>query len=294
MPPVPDHVAIRDAATVMVVRDAPASGALEVLMLQRNRAAAFAGGAHVFPGGALDPGDAAPELAERCRGVGDERASARLGIPSGGLAFFVAAVRECFEEAGILLAEREDGKPLSAGDAGGDGARRLAAHRHALNAGSTTLAEICRAESLLLTTDRMEPFSHWITPRGAPRRFDTRFFVAAAPAGQSAVHDEGETIASRWIRPAEALARHADGTFDLLLPTLESLTALDRFTSASAVLEASRQVTEVPAMVPRVRVEEDRVRVFLPGDAGYEDASEEAGLLEGMPLPGRAGGPVRA
>lgn len=282
-------VPVRAAATVLVVRDAP--GGLEVLMLQRARAAVFAAGAYVFPGGALDPVDGTPELAERCRGVTDEEASARLGLTAGGLAFYTAAVRECFEESGIVLAERSDGTRAVPDDAA---RRRFAAHRHALNQGSVTFDEVCRGESLVLTTDRMGYFSHWITPVGAPRRFDTRFFVAEAPAGQAALHDEGETIASRWIRPADALVLHAEGTFDLLLPTLENLTALGRSGSVAEVLEATRAAGPLPAMLPRVRLEEGHVRLFLPGDAGYEDASEEAGLLEGMPLPGRAGGPVRA
>lgn len=289
MPAPHGPVPVRDAATVLVVRDAPYG--LEVLMLQRARAAVFAAGAYVFPGGAVDPLDGAPELAGRCRGITDELASARLGLTSGGLSFYVAAVRECFEESGILLAERSDGSPAAADDAA---CRRLAAGRRSVNAGVAAFDQLCRGESLVLATDRMEYFSHWITPVGAPRRFDTRFFVAQAPAGQAAVHDEGETIASRWIRPADALAFHAEGTFDLLLPTLENLTALGRFGSVAEVLEASRAAGPQPAMLPRVRVDGGHVRLYLPGDAGYEDASEEAGLLEGMPLPGRAGGPVRA
>jgi 8-oxo-dGTP pyrophosphatase MutT (NUDIX family) len=293
MPSEAGPLPVRDAATVMVLRDAPSG--LEVLMIQRTRRAVFAGGAHVFPGGALDPEDVAAASAALCRGLDDEEASARLRLTSGGLAFFVAAVRECFEEAGILLAERLDGGAVPAE---GEPGRRLAAHRRALIAGTTTLARVCAAESLQLATDRMEYFSHWITPFGAPRRFDTRFFVAEAPVGQQAVHDQGETIAARWIRPADALALHEEGTFDLLLPTLENLTALARFPTAAAVLAGAREATGaagggVRAMIPRVRMEDGVVRVFLPGDPGYEEASEEAGLLEGMPLPGRAGGPAR-
>jgi 8-oxo-dGTP pyrophosphatase MutT (NUDIX family) len=282
---------IRDAATVMVVRDRAAGEAIEVLMLQRNRAAAFAGGAHVFPGGALDPSDSSPEMAARCTGRTEEEANERLGIESGGLGFYVAAVRECFEEAGILLAGRDDGDVLRLE---GDEGRRLAAGRRGLNARTTTFAALCEAEELFLPLGRMEYFSHWITPAGAPRRFDTRFFVVEAPAHQVAVHDEGETVGSRWIAPLDALAHHADGTFDLLLPTMENLAALGRFTAAGDLLEAARRASEVPAMIPRIRLESGGVRIFLPGDPGYEEASEEAGLLEGMPLPGRAGGPLRA
>jgi 8-oxo-dGTP pyrophosphatase MutT (NUDIX family) len=282
---------IRDAATVMVVRDRAAGEGLEVLMLQRNRAAAFAGGAHVFPGGALDPSDSSPEMATRCAGRTEDEANERLGIESGGLGFYVAAVRECFEEAGILLAGREDGEVLRLE---GEEGRRLAAGRRALNSRATTFVTLCEAESLVLPLGRMEYFSHWITPVGAPRRFDTRFFVVEAPGHQVAVHDEGETVGSRWIAPHDALAYHEDGTFDLLLPTMENLSALGRFARAGDLLEAARRASEVRAMVPRIRLDTGGVRIFLPGDPGYEEASEEAGLLEGMPLPGRSGGPVRA
>jgi 8-oxo-dGTP pyrophosphatase MutT (NUDIX family) len=281
---------VRDAATIMLVREAGGGAGVEVLMLRRNLQAVFAGGAYVFPGGAVDPGDVGPDLIERCDGPTPEEADRRLGVESGGLAFYIAAVRECFEEAGVLLATRAGGEPLALE---GDEGRRFAAHRHELNAGGRSFADLCEAESLLLSLDRVEYFSHWITPVGAPRRFDTRFFVAAAPERQVAVHDDGETIASLWISPARALANHEDGTFDLLLPTLENLEALERFESAAELLEAARRARDVPAMLPRVRVEAGGVRIFLPGDPGYDEASQEAGLLEGMPLPGRVGGPVR-
>jgi 8-oxo-dGTP pyrophosphatase MutT (NUDIX family) len=284
---------IRDAATVMVVRDADVAGAgsaIEVLMVRRAMRAVFAGGAYVFPGGAIDPADRSPEIGRYCRGRDESQASTQLGVAAGGLAYYVAAVRECFEEAGLLLAADEPGDLVTIGDAEG---HRFAAYRRALNEGTGDLATLCREQSLVLALDRVEYFSHWITPVGAPRRFDTRFFVAEAPPAQTALHDEGETIASIWTTPADALRGHRDGTFDLLLPTLENLTALGRFARVADLMEAAHRASDLPAMLPRLTVEPNGVRILLPGDAGYDDAPEDAGLLESMPLPGRAGGPVR-
>lgn len=271
----------------MVVRDVEPG--LEVLMLRRNLKAAFAGGAYVFPGGAIDPSDSSSEVVELCRGRTDAEASTQLGVPNGGLAYFVAAVRECFEEAGILLAGApDDGLVAFSHDVL---AARMSEHRTALHAGTTDLASICRSEGLVLALEGVEYFSHWITPLGAPRRFDTRFFVAAAPPRQPAVHDASETVDSLWIGPAEALARHREGSLDLIFPTIRNLEALCRFETVEAVMSAARLAGTVPAMLPRISLNGEGVRILLPGDAGYAEASEEAGILEDMPLPGRPGGP---
>ena len=214
---------IREAATVMLIRDVDdgdGGTAIEVCMLRRNLASEFVAGVYVFPGGSVDPDDRGPAAEELCRGRTDAEASAILGIGSGGLAFWVAALRECFEEAGVLLAE-----PVGPGAPGrGDlldtsdpaVARRFALHRDALNEGRTGLLEVCRLEGLRLAADAVHYVSHWITPELAPRRYDTRFFITAAPAGQIARHDDGETIATIWVRPAEALARQARGEIELL------------------------------------------------------------------------------
>src|SRR4051794_36778901 len=139
-------------------------------MVRRTVDAVFSPGAHVFPGGALDPEDRTVEIEFRCDGLDDATASAMLGVPAGGLGYFVAAARECFEEAGMLLARR-DGDLLTDADV-------YRVHRDALNAGERSLLEICVGESLTLAVDLLLPFGHWITPIGPPRRFDTRFFVA--------------------------------------------------------------------------------------------------------------------
>jgi 8-oxo-dGTP pyrophosphatase MutT (NUDIX family) len=275
-------VEVRDAATVMLVRDGDAG--LEVFMVRRNLRSDFVGGAHVFPGGAVDPADRRADLGAVCAGRTDAQASAALGVPSGGLAFWVAAVRECFEEAGVLLAYDAGGSVVRLDDPAVED--RFARHRAEVTAGRRRLVEVCEQESLRLAVDALHYFSHWITPVGPPRRYDTRFFVAAAPEAQVPLHDDAETVASTWIAPSEALRRHGDGEFDLILPTIRNLAALARFRSAGDLLAAAAAIDEVPTIQPRVVVEEGGgVRILLPGDPGYADAGEA--LPEGMPLPGR-------
>jgi len=167
----------REAATVMLVRDAPQ---LEVFMLRRNLAVEFMGGAYVFPGGAVDAGDRAPELLGRCHGRDDSSASTQLGMHAGGMGFWVAAVRETFEEAGVLLARSAaaSDRPVELDDP--SVAARLEAARRAVGAGERSFVEVVQDEDLLLDAGALHLFSHWITPAESPRRYDTWFFVAAA------------------------------------------------------------------------------------------------------------------
>ena len=281
------EIAVRDAATVMLVRDLPSSEGMQVFMLRRNLNSDFVGGAYVFPGGGVDEADRHAELEAVCRGLSDDAASARLGIERGGLAFWVAAIRECFEEAGVLLAASPDG-PLALDDA--ITADRFRLHRKAVDTGERRLVEVCVREGLQLTVDRVHYFSHWITPEGPPRRYDTRFFVAAAPADQEPLHDDRETIASLWVRPADALERHRRGELDLIFPTIRNLEAISRFERSADLLDAAARITDVPAIQPRiVRDEGGGTRILLPGDPGYDDAM--TAIPDGLPMPGREGGP---
>ncbi len=256
----------------MLVRDAPATPggtALEVLMVRRNLRSDFVGGAYVFPGGAVDPLDGGSEAEALSAGRSDADASALLGVGSGGLAYWVAVVRETFEEAGLLLAGREGGPDLLAGDPAEEG--RFAAARVAVNAGTRRFLDLCREERLQLGGGDIHYFAHWITPRGAPRRYDTRFFVAAAPPGQIAAHDAGETIAEVWITPHDALARHRAGEIEVIFPTIRNLQAIGRFATSAALLEAAaRASSAVPTIEPRVVPDGNGMRIVLPGDPGYE------------------------
>ena len=283
---------VRDAATVMLVRDGP--GGMEVFMLRRNLNSDFVGGAYVFPGGAVDQADRAADLEAVCDGRTDAEASRILGVSQGGLAFWVAAIRECFEEAGVLLAyrqgESEGGRVISFRDEAV--AARFASHRDALNAGTLRLVDLCRTEGLRLDARRIHYFSHWITPLGAPRRYDTRFFVAAAPPEQVPLHDDRETIAHLWVTPAAALERERRGELEMILPTIKNLEAISRFDRASDLLAAASTIEHVPAIQPRVVRDGEGVRIVLPGDEGYDGAAEGS-LPGGFPLGGaraRGGG----
>ena len=262
-------VPVRDAATVMLLRDG--ADGLQVCMLRRNLNSDFVGGAYVFPGGAVDADDAAPDVAGLVTGWTDESASRQVDVDAGGLAFWVAAIRESFEEAGLLLARDEAGRIV---DLDTDAAR-WAEHRRAVDSGEGRLIDICRAEGLVLATDQIEYFSRWVTPLGAPRRYDTRFFVALAPEGQTPVHDDREVIATRWIRPSTALAEHRAGRFELIFPTVRTLESLQRFESADAVVAHASTIGRIDPIVPRIVESESGMRIVLPGDVQFDAVTSE-------------------
>ncbi len=277
----------RDASTVMLVRDATAGSAqacstvMQVLLLRRNDRSTWVAGVHLFPGGAVDDEDASDEIARFCAGRSDAEASRILGVPAGGRKFFVAAVRECFEEAGILLALAGNGKALSLRDP--EVARRFGGYRRRLNNGEVQLHEICAAESLALDLRGVGYFSHWITPEGSPRRYDTRFFVARVPEEQEALHDDAEVVASMWIEPARAIGRHRAGEIELWLPTLRNLEAIATFPGTAELL-AAVSVAEDPRLPLRLAAEGEGARILLPTDEGYEEAlglQTEAGSPRG-------------
>lgn len=277
----PPAVELRDAATVMLLRDGPEG--LEVFMLRRNLRSDFVGGAYVFPGGGVDEHDRHENLEPVCEGRTDADASARLGVDRGGLAYWVAAIRESFEEAGVLLAYDADGSMIRLDEPAR--AERFAAHRRDVDTGGRRLVEVCEQESLRLAVDTMFYFSHWITPEGAPRRYDTRFFVARAPEGQAPLHDDREVIANLWIRPATALERYRAGEYDLIFPTIRTLETLARFSTTDDVLAAAATIDDVPTILPRIVLDESGqgYRIVLPGDPGY-DSLVTATLPPGVPM----------
>ena len=233
MKPVP-----RPAATVVLLREA--AGGPEVLMLQRTKGAVFLAGAYVFPGGALDAADSDARVLRRVTGLADAEASALLGLASGGLGYWVAAMRECFEEAGILLAHDESGRPVSA-----QRVEQLARWRAPLNAGELAFADFLENERLVLPAGELAYIGHWITATGRPRRFDTRFFLAVAPHGQSGSHDASEIIQHAWIRPQQALARSERGEIELVFATKHTLAELAQFEHPQRALEYARAKPEV-------------------------------------------------
>ena len=228
---------VHPAATVMLLRDA-AGGGVEVLMVRRHANSVFAAGMWVFPGGRVDDGDALEGLPGTDTGPGDGDASLRVGVPAGGRAFWVAAARECFEECGVLLAtDAATGAPVDAADTAR--VARLARWRRDLLAGKATLAEALVAEGLRLSLSDVHLVARWVTPPGPPRRFDTRFFVAAAPPGQVPSNDTNETVELVWTRPAAVFERLRAGEIEAMRPTLAQLRSLDAFPDTAAVLAAT-------------------------------------------------------
>lgn len=250
----------RLAASLLLLRDGEQG--LEVLMLRRaERDGDLRSGAAVFPGGVLDPRDR--QAHAHVHGPGDAEASALLGVAEGGLDYYVAAVRECFEEVGLLIA-----LPPPAPD------RLAALHpwRDRLQTGVASAAELCRTEGLTLDVSGLAYFSHWLTPPGVPKRFDTRFFAALAPAGQHAVADYGEAVELMWLTPAAAL----DPTRELkLLPvTRRTLQDLKRFASAAeafADVQARRNITLT--MPRRAASPRGSFRVVLPDELAYAEVA---------------------
>jgi glyoxylase-like metal-dependent hydrolase (beta-lactamase superfamily II)/8-oxo-dGTP pyrophosphatase MutT (NUDIX family) len=254
--------AARPAATVALLREA--AGGLDVFMLQRTRGAAFLAGAYVFPGGAIDDHDADPRILRRVVGLSDGDASARLGVAAGGLAHWVAAVRECFEEAGILIAWDEERRPV-----GAERAAALERLRGPLNAGELSFAEFLEREKLLIPAHELAYFGHWITAPGRSRRFDTRFFVAIAPQGQQGSHDNSETIHNLWLRPQEALERNAQGKIELVFATKHTLAELARFASPYQAFEHVKALPEVETNRACWAQGRDGPRVFRRADPQY-------------------------
>ena len=252
------------AATVTLVRDAPRG--LEVLMLQRSHSLKFMPGVYVFPGGALDAADSSPEIQAMCAGLEDEAASRALGVERGGIAYWVAAIREAFEEAGILLAYDASGNMVSLH---GDAAERYRAHRSSLDERRGDFGAIVRDEGLRLAVDRLTYFGHWITPVSAPRRYDTRFFLAVAPERQEARHDNYETIAHVWMRPQEALDLCARETLNMRFPTIKTLEQFTRCATAAELVAVLSSTRVVRPLLPRMTRDG---RTLLPNDPGYEEA----------------------
>jgi 8-oxo-dGTP pyrophosphatase MutT (NUDIX family) len=265
----PTTVPVKPAATVLLVRDADAGG-VEVFMLRRTFNAAFASGMFVFPGGKVDDVDGVDEIAELCDGLTDAHASSLLGIANGGLAYWVACIRECFEEAGVLLARHETTGDVVRFDDEST-AQRFEVERENIHDGSVALLDLCKREGLRLTTDDIHYVSHWITPMGEKRRFDTRFFIARAPQAQEPLHDDGETIESFWISPQEAIERAHERDLMLMPPTKANIEFLLPFKTADEVLVAAAQVGMPQTILPKLKIDADGrvVGIAMPGDPEY-------------------------
>lgn len=224
------------------------SEAFEVLMLRRTSGAAFAGGMFVFPGGRVD-GDDHLHAYDRWRvGPSEGQRAQQQALGAEWRGFWIAGIRESFEEAGLLLAYEAGGGWLRFDS--DERRERLHRYRRPLHAGEISLHEICQRENLRLAVDRVHFYNRFVTPLGRPRRFDTRFFVAEAPPGQTGRHDEHETVDSVWISPREALALNDRGEFDLMRVTRLQLQELCEHASLDALLASLQARSHFPVFRP--------------------------------------------
>jgi 8-oxo-dGTP pyrophosphatase MutT (NUDIX family) len=245
-PPIP----ARPAATVLLLRNG--ARGLEVFMVTRHLKSSFMAGALVFPGGAVDPADSDPEML------------AALTRPAD-LDFRIAAIRETFEEAGILLARPRGATGLIGPD-------RLAGiekqYRVRLNRGEIGFPALLTAEALVPAPDALIGFAHWITPENLPKRFDTRFYLARAPEGQLGLHDDGELTESRWVRPAEALTEAAAGRCKIVLATRLNLELLGQSDTVDGALAAAKR-RQIVTVLPVIAPTPSGPVIRIPADSGY-------------------------
>ncbi len=237
-------------------------------MVERHHQIDFATGALVFPGGKVEETDAAEELAAYCRGSETN--------PNDQDTLRVAAIRETFEECGVLLARPRGEEVLV------DGARLAAIaseHQDALQKGERTMLEVVRAEDLELAFDLLVPFAHWITPEFMPKRFDTHFFLVAAPADQLAVHDGYESVDSLWTTIPHALELEKSGQRTIIFPTLENIKKLGRSRSVEEALDAARRDTIVTVLPTISKDPDGTIMMELPEDAGYDTVRAPMGAL---------------
>jgi 8-oxo-dGTP pyrophosphatase MutT (NUDIX family) len=252
------------AATLVLLRDHPGGG-VECLLMRRHLASKFAAGDFVFPGGKIELDDNPDDAAAWCHGLDVDAAARRLGLaadPRTALGFWIGAIRETFEEAGLLLAVDGGGRPVSVA------APRFAEHRRACQADNRAFWTMLGAEGLRLATDRLAYFAHWITPEEQPLRFDTRFFVAPAPEGQEPSGDDHEMTELRWLTPQEAVEAQRRGEITLRNPTVKNLLLFDGARDTAHAIARVRD-REVPTIRPRVVMNGDQRTVLMPGDPGY-------------------------
>lgn len=248
------------ASTILMVRDAPK---LEVLMVQRHHQIDFASGALVFPGGKATAEDSDPRWAALCDG--DVEAEER--------AFRISAVREAFEESGLLLARRASSRGPGAPFAAPGDFTDVFAERDAIAAGKASFLDAIAKANLVLALDALTFYAHWITPEGMPKRFDTRFYIAEAPDAQEALCDGSETVDACWITPEQALADMRAKKRTIIFPTRLNLELLGKSDTADGAIAASR-ARKVVQVLPRITRVDGVQMLNIPAEAGYSVTTE--------------------
>lgn len=249
-----DASVARPSSTVVLAREV--AGEPEIFMVRRHENLSF-GAAHAFPGGVVDPGDS--NVHQFCVGLDTEDADSRLGVQGNGLDYYSAAIRELFEESGVLLADITalDDKPDTV--------------RAGLNDGNDNWADMVRRNELQLDCGALHYISHWVTPTESAKRYSTRFFVAKLPPGQVATHCGGELTESRWATASDFLAAGRNGEIRLIFPTVKTLECVARYKTLESLLEWARSCVEwgITSMVPVTIERNGKQEIVLPGDKDY-------------------------
>lgn len=233
---------IRPAATLILAR--PAAESFEIMMLKRTTKAAFASGMYVFPGGRIDASDSDPALAPYITEPRDHQHAQIAALGEDWLGAYVAAIRETFEEAGILMAKHANGSWVTLPS------KTIAETRKSLHQGELSMADLCRTYDARLAINELNFYNRWTTPPGRPRRFDTRFFVGQAPPMAEGVEDGEETTDAVWITPIKALEEHQAGRFDLMSVTVKQLSAITEYKNLVALKMALSHQDTFPHYQP--------------------------------------------
>ena len=253
------------AATLVLLRDRPPME-VEALLLQRHARSKFAAGDYVFAGGKIEADDMPPDGEGFCRGLAAGQAAVLLGgglAPRDALSYWVGAIREAFEEVGVLLAYEADGRLLRIAP---EAKPRYEGYRTACQGANPAFFDMLRAEHLTLATDRLGYFAHWITPEEQPLRFDTRFFAAVMPPGQEPVVDGHEIVDLKWLTPAEAISASARKDIGLRNPTIKNLELVAAGGGPASRVVESLGRREVQTIRPRVLHVDGKPLAVLPGD----------------------------
>jgi 8-oxo-dGTP pyrophosphatase MutT (NUDIX family) len=267
-----DQQLIRKASTIVLARNS-ASGP-KVFMLERHIKSEFASGAYVFPGGAVDVDDGLEFYQQISTGVDDASANHQTSVKTGGLGFWVAVIRECFEECGVLIARsvanfdpNSDPRLVSFEDH--KVAQRYSNYRDKLNRGDLSFEQMCRAENITLAAGQVMLFSRWVIPLGMPKRFDTCFFLCQMPANQTPLHDGHETVAGLWVTPSAALEMGKSAKIKLVPATIKTLERLSGYPAGDDLITGNTPSGIVAPICPTIVRDANgvpvKVQIPLPG-----------------------------
>lgn len=259
----------KNAATVILLREQEPDG-FDAFLLKRHEKSSFMGGNYVYPGGRVDRNDGSVETRSLSKGMTLEEATKIFGgvfSPEESFAHWIAAIRELFEEAGVLFAYDHKGGLLQIKTR--EEREKFLHYRKLLQEGKITFSEMVQKENLLFALDRLHYYAHWITPEAQPQRFDTRFFLTRCPSGQEASPDQKETTAGIWITPRKALEENRKGDVILSPPTLKTLEDLSRFKTMEDIFHSLKKEDIRPVLPILTRISDTPLIIF-PWDPEYE------------------------